>query len=88
MDVTLNDGDPVKAARTNGHLHFNGTAETGRITSIQPSQDLFFQYQFYALFYFYWYIYCTFSKARVLFLFIFFLQLTPKNRFYGQWGGS
>ena len=42
MDVTLNDGDPVKAARqpTNIHLHLTGTAATERITSttaVHPS---------------------------------------------------
>ena len=37
-DATLNNGDPVKAARqaTNGHLHLTGTAAMGRI-AVQTS---------------------------------------------------
>ena len=42
IDVTLNDGDPVKAARqlTDGHSHLTGNVVTGRVTStarVQPS---------------------------------------------------
>ena len=80
MDVTLNAGDPVKAARqpTNGHPHPTGTAETGRLTpttAVQPSQ-ICFQYQFYVLFILQFYFtvfFYFFQKPEFNFLFILFV---------------
>ena len=89
MDVTINAGDPVKAARkpTNGHPNLTGTATTGRITSttaFQPSLSFVsvsFFLQFYLL-YFLQYLQYLFQKP-VFYFFCF--GADPKNPF---WGGN
>ena len=80
MDVTLNGGDPVKAARqpTNGHLHLTGTAATGRImstTAVQLSQ-ICFTVSVLCLFMVF---FTVFFSQKPLFYFLF--AADPKNSF-------
>ena len=89
MDVALNAKDPVKVARqpTNGHSNPTVTASWGRITSttaFQFSVCFVYQYQLFVIFYTDYSFIVFFQKSE----FCLVLQLTPKPRFYGQWGGN
>ena len=74
MDVTLNDGNPVKVARqpTNEHLHLTVTTAVKPLQICFTASVLCFFFKFYLLYFLQYF----FSKACVL-----FFAADPKKQF-------